>query len=539
MPARFGAYTIYEELGSGGMASVHLADWRPIGKEPRRVALKRLYSHVAKNEELLALFIDEARLARYLNHPNIAQVYEFGRLNGEYFISFEFVQGPTLQQLQKHCEAHVGYMPIPIVLEIAIQLCEALDHAHNLCDEDGLAIGLVHRDVSPPNLIVSTSGFVKLIDFGLAKAKQSSHESQAGIIKGKLRYVAPEYIQGGLDVRCDLWAVGVIVHELLTGKPLFDAPDDFRTVEQVMTKPIPPPSRFRAEVSPELDDIVLLALQRDPNKRYQNAATLRAALRSAARKHAQVTKAQLVAWVEWAFAQKQTKEEGSGLLALEDIIKRPSQTIDESNASARLPATVAAVKERVRESVAAMPAEAVKQRARENVAAMPAEAVKQRLPPAPRRRIWPLLIIWLVIAGAIAAAAVILVRTRGYESKPAQKQVAPAPPSPAGLANCPLAVDGAVATLQNIKGGVRFTITAPDAGLAELRRRSHEVAIGATPDAATCPVVTDRAKITATDVESGAQIDIVTRAQRVEALRQETRDRVKSFAFPGATIKPK
>src|SRR5262245_30498831 len=210
MPEQFGAYTIREELGAGGMASVHLAEWRPSGGIPRRVALKRLFTHVAQNPELVAMFIDEARLARYLNHPNIARVYEFGRISGEYFIAFEFVQGPTVQQLARQCDAHVGYMPIPIAIEIGLQICDALRHAHGLCDEEGLPLGIVHRDVSPQNLIVANTGFVKLIDFGLAKAKQSSVESHSGIIKGKLHYTAPEYLDGKLDQRCDLWAVGVV-----------------------------------------------------------------------------------------------------------------------------------------------------------------------------------------------------------------------------------------------------------------------------------------------------------------------------------------
>src|SRR5262245_58962385 len=149
MPARFGAYTVLEPLGAGGMAQVHLAEWHPTGGTKRHVALKRLFPHVAQNDELVAMFIDEARLARYLKHPNIAYVYEFGRIAGTYFISFEFVQGPTVQQLARHCDANVGYIPIPVVLEIGVQLCDALHHAHNLCDEDGLPLGIVHRDVSP------------------------------------------------------------------------------------------------------------------------------------------------------------------------------------------------------------------------------------------------------------------------------------------------------------------------------------------------------------------------------------------------------
>ncbi len=360
MPARFGAYTIHEPLGAGGMASVHLADWRPAGGPARRVALKRLFPHIAENPDLVAMFIDEARLARYLSHPNIAQVYECGRISGTYFIAFEFVQGPTVQQLAQQCDAHVGYIPIPIVLELGIQLCDALHHAHNLCDEDGLPLGIVHRDVSPQNLIVSTAGFLKLIDFGLAKAKRSSVESQSGIIKGKLHYVAPEYIEGTLDVRCDLWAVGVLLHELLTGRRLFDAPDDFTMVERVRNMAIPPASRFRAEVMSPLDDLLFTALERDPARRWQNAASLRAALVAHAREYPPLTRSQLVTWVEWAFAQTHKARQDSGLSALHEIIEsRQIEAVgeleDAASALVRLPATSAAVLERRRESLAAMP----------------------------------------------------------------------------------------------------------------------------------------------------------------------------------------
>ncbi len=360
MPVRFGAYTIHEELGAGGMASVHLADWRPISGVPRRVALKRLFPHISDNEEIVSMFIDEARLARYLNHPNVAQVYEFGRLQGIYFIAFEFVPGPTVQQLAKQCDAHVGYMPIPIVLDLVMQLCDALHHAHNLCDEEGLPLGIVHRDISPQNLIVSTVGFVKLIDFGLAKAKQSSAETQVGVLKGKLNYIAPEYLDGTLDIRCDLWAVGVVLFELLTGRRLFDAADAGQMLDQVRRKPIPPPSRYRAEVMSALDDIVFTALERDPSRRWQSAASFRAALAAHAREYAPLTKSQLVSWVEWAFGQKKKQREDSGVSALHLIIESApalelTELSDAKSVQERLPATAAAMMERRRESLAAMP----------------------------------------------------------------------------------------------------------------------------------------------------------------------------------------
>jgi serine/threonine protein kinase len=346
---RFGSYEIYEELGAGGIASVHLAR-SPAIKNP--VALKRLFPHVADVPDIVGAFIDEARLARYLQHPGIARIYEYGRLRGIYFIAFEFVPGPTLQQLQRHCAAHVGRIPIPVVLEIAYQLCDALDHAHTLRDRVGLPLGIVHRDVSPSNVIVSSTGQVKLIDFGLAKSKQSSVQSQAGVLKGKLNYVAPEYLVGGkLDARCDLWALGVCMHELLTGRRLFDAPEQGTILERVRAMPIPPPSVWNPEVSHDVDHIVLTALEREPARRWPSAAAMRDAI--AAHGSRRLTSEQLVAWVEWAFSQKQPQPpvENSAVAALHEIMQS-----QQTRVSAQRRAMSEAMEERRRESLAMMPA---------------------------------------------------------------------------------------------------------------------------------------------------------------------------------------
>jgi eukaryotic-like serine/threonine-protein kinase len=346
MRERFGSYEIYEELGAGGLAAVHLARSRAV---KNAVALKRLYPHIANIRELVGSFIDEARLARHLRHPGIARVYEFGKLRGTYFIAFEFVPGPTLQQLQQHCMDYVGKIPTMVVLEIAYQLCDALEHAHNLRNELGHPLGIVHRDVSPSNVIVSNTGQVKLIDFGLAKTKQNSVQSQVGVIKGKLNYVAPEYLSGKLDARCDLWALGVVMYELLTGKRLFDAPEQGTILDHVRSLPIPPPSRANPEVPPEVDQIVLTALTRDPNKRWQRAGDMRDAIGVVAA--GRLTAHQLVSWVEWVFTQKQPlRREDSAVSALYEIIQSK-----EVEVVGELPAISGAMLERRRESVAMMP----------------------------------------------------------------------------------------------------------------------------------------------------------------------------------------
>jgi len=376
---RYGSYDIYEELGEGGIATVHLARSRAISNP---VALKRLHPHLATNRDLTGSFVDEARLARHLRHPGIARVYEFGKLRNRYFIAFEFVPGPTLLQLKEHCREYVGRIPIMVVLEVAYQLCDALDHAHHLRDELGLPLGIVHRDVSPSNVILSNTGQVKLIDFGLAKTKQSSVISQAGVIKGKLNYVAPEYLSGKLDARCDLWALGVVMYELLAGRRLFDAPEQGEILDRIRTLPIPAPSEANPEVPREVDHIVLTALQRDPDQRWQSAGAMRDAIGVVAA--GRLTPQQFVSWVEWAFSQKvPLRREDSAVSALHEILHSHDLEVGE------LPAIEEAMEQRRRESVVSM---------------MPRRAAMPELR-ASSRWLW---ITILVCAVAVAAAVLAL-----------------------------------------------------------------------------------------------------------------------------------
>ena len=318
-PERFGPYLVHEQLGRGGMASVHRAELAT-KSGTRQVALKRLLPTTSR--ELVALFLDEARLHKFLQHPNIPETYDSGRVFGSYFIAMEYIRGPTLKEIVQHCGMTVGAVPEPVTINIAAQVCDALDHAHTRTDEKGTPLQIVHRDVTPANLILSDAGLVKLIDFGLAKAEVSTEETAQNVIKGKFGYVAPEYLGGTLDHRADLWAVGIIMYELLTSRRLFDAPDAFETMKRVRSLPIPRPSLANPRVTPELDRIVMTALERDPARRWPSAAALRDALRDLAIDP--VDNRHVIDWVRWAFTQKPGTE-ASGVSHLHHIRTPPGE----------------------------------------------------------------------------------------------------------------------------------------------------------------------------------------------------------------------
>jgi serine/threonine-protein kinase len=322
-PEQFGTYTVLRPLGAGGMSTVHLAEIRDQLGQRRLLALKRLSAAAATRTTLRQSFVDEARLTSYLHHPNIVETLESGKIGDTYYIAMEYVPGPTLKQLIEQCKETIGLIPIPIALDIGAQLCDALDHAHNQCDEHGRSLGIIHRDVSPANVILSDSGFATLIDFGLAKAKTSSAKTGEGVIKGKFNYVAPEYLGGTIDARADLWAVGVILYELLTCRRLFDAPDDFETLARVRKLPIPRPSRANPLVSATIDETVMAALERDPTRRWQTAAQLRDALHVAIGQPGNsVDKHALVEWVRWVFTQEPGTDK-SGLSTLAALNAEP------------------------------------------------------------------------------------------------------------------------------------------------------------------------------------------------------------------------
>lgn len=278
---QFGPYLVYERLGIGGMATVHRAIERAGVEEFERVvALKRLLPHLAEDATFIKAFVREAKLAALLTHVNIGQIYDLGRVGTQYFISMEYIDGCDLRRILRHARSINTPPPIHVTVAVMLQLCDALDYAHNKTDDDGTPLGLVHRDVSPSNLLLTTSGHLKVIDFGIAKAQSLQLRTQTGRAKGKLAYMAPEAVLASreLDARSDLWAVGVILHELLTARPLFWSKNEYQTLIKIEQGDITPPSSLNPNAPPGLDAIVAKALSRDVNDRFMTAAEIRSEL---------------------------------------------------------------------------------------------------------------------------------------------------------------------------------------------------------------------------------------------------------------------
>ncbi|HEY0713917.1 MAG TPA: serine/threonine-protein kinase, partial [Polyangia bacterium] len=241
----------------------------------RLLALKRILPNIAEDEEFITMFIDEAKIAVQLQHANIAQIFDLGKVDDSFFIALEYVHGKDLRAIFDHFRKTGERMPAAQVCYVMMQVCEGLDYAHNKRDSQGRELGLVHRDVSPQNVLVGYEGEIKLIDFGIAKAAGKASKTQAGILKGKFGYMSPEQVRGlPVDRRSDVFAVGICLYELLTGERLFIGESDFSTLEKVRNVEILPPSSFNKKIAPELERIVLKALAKDAEDRYQNAIDL-------------------------------------------------------------------------------------------------------------------------------------------------------------------------------------------------------------------------------------------------------------------------
>jgi serine/threonine-protein kinase len=275
-PVAFGRYRLASRIGIGGMAEVYRALVKgPQGWE-RELVVKRILPQLSGNAEFTTMFIREAKISALLVHPNIVQIYEFGEADGTYFIAMEHVQGVTVREALTKLKRAQRAMPFMVAADIARQVCTGLDYAHTLRSLDGARLQIVHQDVSPTNIMLAYNGTAKLLDFGIARAASfAEEEKKTGVIKGKVSYLAPEQVRlRPLDHRVDIFALGAVLHEMLTGVRLFQAKNDIRRLKQLLEQPIHPPSAVNAAIPRELDRIVMKALELEPAQRYESAAVM-------------------------------------------------------------------------------------------------------------------------------------------------------------------------------------------------------------------------------------------------------------------------
>jgi eukaryotic-like serine/threonine-protein kinase len=277
-----GKYEIIRKLAVGGMAELFLARQSGPKGFSKRVVIKRLLPGLTSDQTLITMFLDEARLAARLNHANVVQIYDLGSEDGSYFIAMEYVHGRNLAELQNEEVERGAAIPHGVVAYIVSRICRGLHYAHTLTDQARRPLQVVHRDVSPHNVIVSFQGAVKLLDFGIAKAASRAAETQAGLLKGKYAYMAPEQCKGELvDHRSDIFAAGIVLYELVCRRRLFRRNSDLATMHAVIEDPIPPPSAVHDEVPDELEAVIMRALNRRPEERYQSAQEMQVELEQA------------------------------------------------------------------------------------------------------------------------------------------------------------------------------------------------------------------------------------------------------------------
>ena len=274
-----GRYRVVDEIGVGGMASVHLARMDGAGGFQKWVAIKKIHPHLTEDEQFIHMFLDEARIAARISHPNVAQVFDLGEQDHTYWIAMEYLHGEPLREVMRSNEDRGIATRPELAARIVADAAEGLHAAHELRGKNGEPLNLVHRDVSPHNLFVTYDGMVKVVDFGIAKVSGRLSSTRAGTLKGKLAYMSPEQVRGSaIDRRTDIFALGVVLWELTTGQRLFRMDSDLETLEKVQACIVPPPSSVRPDFPAELESVVMRTLQRRPEMRFQTARELSRAL---------------------------------------------------------------------------------------------------------------------------------------------------------------------------------------------------------------------------------------------------------------------
>ena len=297
-----GRYQLLYRLAVGGMGEVFLARERGVAGVSRLVVVKLLLSELADAPEQVALFIDEARIAAQLAHPNIVQIYEFGNEGTTYFLAMEYVAGQNLARLCERAARNNAPYPRNTAAYVVAEMARGLHYAHNATDSHGQRLNIVHRDISPHNILVSDQGTVKLMDFGIAHSSARRQRTQTGVLRGKFSYMSPEQIeQRELDVRSDVFSAGIVLWETTLMRRLFAGSTELETVRLVARSEVPRPRSIEPNYPVDLEAVVMTALARDPADRFQTAGALAAALRNVLARQPAVEKDELGAWVTALF----------------------------------------------------------------------------------------------------------------------------------------------------------------------------------------------------------------------------------------------
>ena len=279
MTTPIGKYRLVKLIAAGGMAEVYLARQAGAAGFEKLVCLKRILPHLARDRQFVEMFLNEARLAAKLDHPNIVSIFDLGEASGSYFIAMEFIDGPSLRAIAKRAQERGELLPIPELVKIVSMAAGGLHYAHELCAPGGKPLCLVHRDISPDNILVHRNGSAKVVDFGIAKAANSSSGTRTGTLKGKVAYMPPEQLRAEpLDRRADIFALGVVLYEMLSGRRPWEGESDVALIGQMMTQDPAPLAKLRPYLPEQLVVIAGKALQKDRAQRYQSCQQMQTEL---------------------------------------------------------------------------------------------------------------------------------------------------------------------------------------------------------------------------------------------------------------------
>lgn len=279
LPSRIDRYEPLRRLATGGMAEIFLAKQSGLEGFEKVVVLKRILGHLASDDEFVSMFLDEARIAAKLSHPNIVQIYDLGKTDSSYYIAMEYVSGRNVQHLINKQQAAGGHLPVEHVVRVIAGVCDGLFYAHSRKDYDGKPLSIIHRDISPQNILVSFAGGVKVVDFGIAKASTQLAQTRAGVLKGKYAYMSPEQVRGAkIDHRSDIFAVGLVMYEMLTGVRAFERDSSLKTLKAIVQEKPLNPIEMNPDIPKEVVKLLSKALEKNPDRRYKTAQEMQLAL---------------------------------------------------------------------------------------------------------------------------------------------------------------------------------------------------------------------------------------------------------------------